>query len=71
VSIETEFTGGSNSGFGALCRKTKIAWKCFSLSQLEYLTPYFLTPRITCLVEWGWNHYDTTSLVDLTDIDWL
>ena len=71
VSIETEFSGGSNSGFGALCRKTKIAWKCFSLSQLEYLTPYFLTPRITCLVEWGWNHYDTTSLVDLTDIDWL
>jgi hypothetical protein len=71
VSIETEFSGGSNSGFGALCRKTKISWKCFSLSQLEYLTPYFLTPRITCLVEWGWNHYDTTSLVDLTDIDWL
>lgn len=71
VSIETEFSGGSNSGFGALCRKTKISWKCYSLSQLEYLTPYFLTPRITCLVEWGWNHYDTISLVDLTDIDWL
>ena len=71
VSIETEFTGGSNSGFNALCRKTKISWKCYSLSQLEYLTPYFLTPRITCLVEWGWNHYDTISLVDLTDIDWL
>ena len=71
VSIDTEFSGGANSGFNALCRKTKITWKCYSLSQLEYLTPYFLTPRITCLVEWGWNHYDTISLVDLTDIEWL
>lgn len=71
VSIDTEFSGGANSGFNALCRKTKITWKCYSLTQLEYLTPYFLTPRITCLVEWGWNHYDTISLVDLTDIEWL
>ena len=71
VSIDTEFSGGANSGFNALCRKTKITWKCYSLSQLEYLTPYFLTPRITCLVEWGWNHYDTISLVDLTDTKWL
>lgn len=71
VSVETEFSGGGNSSFNALCRKTKISWKCFSLSQLEYLTPYFLTPRITCLVEWGWNNYDTVSLVDLTDINWL
>lgn len=71
VSLDTEFSGGSNSGFNALCRKTKITWKCYSLSQLEYLTPYFLTPRITVLAEWGWNHYDTISLVDLSDIDWL
>ncbi len=71
VSIETQFAGGANSSFNALCRKTTINWKCYSLGQLEYLTPYFLTPRITCLVEWGWNHYDTTSLVDLNDVDWL
>lgn len=71
ISVDTQFSGGSNSSFNALCRKTTISWKCSSLAQLEYLTPYFLTPRITCLVEWGWNYYDTISLVDLTDIDWL
>ena len=71
VSIDSEFSGGSNSSFNALCRKTTITWKCYSLAQLEYLTPYFLTPRITVLVEWGWNHYDTISLVDLSDVDWL
>lgn len=71
VSITSEFSGGSNSSFGALCRKTTINWKCYSLAQLEYLTPYFLTPRISILAEWGWNHYDTLSLVDLSDIDWL
>jgi hypothetical protein len=71
VSMTSEFSGGSNSSFGALCRKTTINWKCYSLAQLEYLTPYFLTPRISILAEWGWNHYDTMSLVDLTDIEWL
>jgi hypothetical protein len=71
VSITSEFSGGSNSSFGALCRKTTINWKCYSLAQLEYLTPYFLTPRISILAEWGWNHYDTLSLVDLSDIEWL
>jgi hypothetical protein len=30
-----------------------------------------LTPRITCLVEWGWNNYDRISLVDLADLDWI
>jgi hypothetical protein len=71
VSVETEFSGGTNSSFNALCRTTKITWKCYSLEQLEYLTPYFLTPNITLLVEWGWNNYSNESLVDLQDIDWL
>jgi hypothetical protein len=71
VSLETEFSGGNNSGFNATCRKTKISWKCYSLSQLEYLTPYFLTPRITILAEWGWNNYDPSSLVDLTSTETL
>jgi hypothetical protein len=69
VSIDSEFSGGSNSSFNAMCRKTKITWKCFSLAQLEYLTPYFLTPRISILVEWGWNHYKTESLTNLLRID--
>lgn len=71
VSIETEFSGGNNSGFNATCRKTKIAWKCHSLSQLEYLAPYFLTPRITVLAEWGWNNYNPASLVDISSTDTL
>jgi len=71
VSIDTEFDGTSNSSFNGTLRKTKITWKCYSLAQLEYLTPYFLTPRISVLAEWGWNHYDTISLVDLRKIDWL
>jgi hypothetical protein len=62
---------GSNAGFPNACRKVTINWKCHSLAQLNYLTPYFLTPRITCLVEWGWSNYDTNSLVDLTDLDWI
>lgn len=71
VSVETSFEGGQNSSFKGAIRKTTINWKCFSLAQLEYLTPYFLTPRITVLVEWGWNHYNDYSLVDLTDTEWL
>ena len=39
-----------------LYRRATIEWTCFSWKQLEYLTPYFLVPRITCMIEWGWNH---------------
>lgn len=68
VSVET---GGTSQTFPGLCRKITIKWKCYSLAQLNYLIPYFLTPRITCVVEWGWNHYNPISLVDLTDLDWI
>jgi len=69
-SVSCELNG-SNSSFPNLCRKITINWKCYSLAQLNYLIPYFLTPRITCLVEWGWNNYDRISLVDLSDRDWI
>lgn len=69
-SISCELFGASSS-FPNLCRKIIVNWRCFSLAQLNYLAPYFLTPRVTCLVEWGWNNYDNASLVDLTDLDWL
>jgi hypothetical protein len=68
VSIDTEFDGTSNSSYKGALRKTKITWKCYSLSQLEYLTPYFLTPRISVVAEWGWNHYDKESLIDLENL---
>lgn len=50
-----------------LFRRATVEWVCFSKKQLEYMTPYFLIPGITCIMEWGWNHYNPISLVDLTD----
>jgi hypothetical protein len=31
------------------------------------MTPYFLIPGITCILEWGWNHFNPESLLDLSD----
>jgi hypothetical protein len=52
----------------ALIRRIQLKWVCFSWKQLEYMTPYFLVPGITCMVEWGWNHFSPQSLVDLGNI---
>lgn len=54
-----------------LYRTVTVEWVCFSRKQLEYMTPYFLVPGISCVVEWGWNHYDSNSLIDLTDETYL
>lgn len=67
-SIECELNGSTNSSFPGLCRKVRINFRCNSLAQLNYLIPYFFTPRITVLVEWGWSSYNPASLVDLTDV---
>ncbi len=50
-----------------LFRRAQIEWVCFSWKQLVYMTPYFLVPGITCMIEWGWNHYNVQSLVNLGD----
>lgn len=50
-----------------LFRRCWIHWTCFSSKQLEYLTPYFLVPRISVIVEFGWNHFNPASLLDLND----
>ncbi len=50
-----------------IIRKVTINWKCYGFSQLEYMTPYFLTPKISVIVEFGWNHFNLSSLLDLTD----
>jgi hypothetical protein len=52
-----------------LYRRVSVEWVCFSWKQLAYMTPYFLVPGITCMVEWGWNHYNVDSLVNLADRD--
>jgi len=54
-----------------LFRRASVEWVCFSKKQLEYMTPYFLIPGLTCILEWGWNHYDATSLLRLDKIDEL
>jgi hypothetical protein len=54
-----------------LVRRVTIEWVCFSKKQLEYMTPYFLVPGITVLVEWGWNHYNPESLVNLQNTEQL
>ena len=50
-----------------LIRSVVIKWNCYGFAQLEYMTPYFLTPRISTIVEFGWNHFNTDSLLDLTN----
>jgi hypothetical protein len=50
-----------------LYRRAQIEWVCFSWKQLVYMTPYFLVPGITCMVDWGWNHYNPKSLVEISD----
>lgn len=54
-----------------LFRRAWIHWKCFSPKQLEYMTPYFLVPGVTMTLEFGWNHFNQKSLLDLTDKDKL
>ena len=50
-----------------LYRRANIEWVCFSWEQLQYMTPYFLIPRITVMVEWGWNLFNPMSLVNIAD----
>lgn len=54
-----------------LYRRAKIEWVCFSKAQLEYMTPYFLVPGLTCVLEWGWNLFDPNSLINLDDVPQL
>ena len=65
-SIETEFYGAGSS-FPGLCKKATVKWKCFSMEQLEYITPYFLSLGVTAVIEWGWNNFSVESLLDLRD----
>lgn len=48
-------------------RRAMVEWTCFSKKQLEYMTPYFLVPGISAIIEFGWNHYDPQSLLNLAD----
>jgi hypothetical protein len=54
-----------------LYRRARVEWICFSKAQLEYMTPYFLIPGLTCILEWGWNLYNPKSLLNLEDVPQL
>jgi len=47
----------------------KFTFKCFGLAQLEYLTPFFLTPGINLFIEFGWNLFNQKSLINLSSIE--
>lgn len=49
-------------------RKITVNWRCYGYAQLQYLTPYFLTPKISAFVEFGWNHFNPASLLDLRNL---
>ena len=44
-------------------------FRCFSLAQLEYLTPFFLNPGINVFIEFGWNLFNQKSLLSLKEED--
>lgn len=46
-----------------------IQWKCYSLAQLEYMMPFWLSPKINVFLEFGWNLFNIDSLVDLSKKD--
>ena len=46
-----------------------IQWKCYGLAQLEYMMPFWLSPKINVFLEFGWNLYNNASLLDLSDRD--
>ena len=48
-------------------RKVTIHWRCYGVNQFEYMVPYFLTPGISIIAEWGWNVFNADCLLDLTD----
>ena len=46
-------------------RAATINWKCFSLQQLEFMSPFFFTPYSTVVLEWGWNNFNSNSMIDI------
>jgi hypothetical protein len=62
ISIETEI---QKSWFA----RAKINWTVHSIEQLKAITPYFLTPLQSVIIEFGWNTFDQRSLINLSDFN--
>ena len=60
--VSVEYKGGGMK-MGAT-REATINWICWDWEELERLTPHFLSPRRSVLLEWGWTgtgDLDTTK----------
>jgi len=64
TGLDVDLGGGAGK-----FRKVSIKWQCWSAEQLDYLESYFMLPTLSIFVEWGWNNYDPTSLLNLSKID--
>ena len=64
VSMDVALKGNPPASY----RTVTIKWKCHSKDHLNYLTPYFMTPGVSTFIEWGWNHFNPSCLLNLTDI---
>jgi hypothetical protein len=53
---------------GDMMTSAEFKFSCFSLGQVEYMTPFFLSPGINMFIEFGWNLYNNDSLLDLNKI---
>ena len=42
-------------------------FNCYSLAQLEYMMPFFLTPGINIFIEFGWNLFNQKSILNLSE----
>lgn len=62
ISIETQLNGGDGK-----FRITTIKWKCWSVDQLTYMTPYWLTNSVSVSIEFGWNNFNPMSQFELND----
>lgn len=63
-SLQTEMLGGDGGKF----RKATVKLVVPSFFQLDYITPYFLVPGITCVLEWGWNNFNPSSIIDISKV---
>jgi hypothetical protein len=52
---------------GEMMTFAEIKFKCYSIAQVEYLVPFFMTPGVNLFVEFGWNLFDKNSLLNLDD----
>ena len=57
----------SKGEFGSL-RKITINWTCPSIEDLDILMPYWLSPGISVMVEWGWGQIGQLPIgIDIDD----